>query len=84
MESNIFAILRELNREEYKNYTIALACRSDYRDSVEKKLQHYGLRVDHLVKFGSIFYYRMLSKAGFSSMTLRFRDALLKRMDRSI
>ena len=79
MESNIFAILRELNREEYKNYTIALACRSDYRDSVEKKLQHYGLRVDHLVKFGSIFYYRMLSKAGFLINDSTFPGRFIKK-----
>ena len=63
MESNIFAILRELNQEEYRKYSIVFACRSDYKASVEKKLQHYGLKVDKLMKFGSISYYRMLSRA---------------------
>ena len=43
MESNIFAILRELNQEEYRKYSIVFACRSDYKASVEKKLQHYLL-----------------------------------------
>ena len=46
---------------------------------MEKKLQHYGLRVDHLVKFGSISYYRMLSKAGFLINDSTFPGRFIKK-----
>lgn len=64
LESNIFAILKELNRPLYKEYSIVLSCAKDYEESVKRKLSHYGLRVDSLVRFGSISYYRLLSRAG--------------------
>lgn len=64
IESNIFAILRELNREEYQKYSIVLAYRKGYKESVEKKLRHYGLKADLLVQLGSISYYKALSTAG--------------------
>lgn len=64
IESNIFAILRELNGEEYQKYTIILAYRKGYKEDVEKKLEHYGLKADSLVQLGSIRYYKLLSTAG--------------------
>lgn len=79
MESNIFAILRELNQEEYRKYSIVFACRSDYKASVEKKLQHYGLKVDKLMKFGSISYYRMLSRAKYLINDSTFPGRFIKK-----
>lgn len=79
IESNIFAILRELNKEEYGKYSIVLACRREYRDSVERKLEHYGLKIDSLVRVGSIQYYKMLSQAGFLINDSTFPGRFIKK-----
>ena len=65
LESNIFVILQELNKKEYENYRVILAVRKEYESGVWEKLKHYGLKIDKMIPFGSISYYRHLSRAGF-------------------
>ena len=63
LESNIFVILQELNKKEYEDYPVILAVRKGYESGVWEKLKHYGLKIDKMISFGSISYYRYLSRA---------------------
>ena len=64
LESNIFALVKELNRPLYREYTIVISYAKGFRDAVEKKLEQYGLKSGMLVQVGSLSYYRCLSRAG--------------------
>lgn len=64
LESNIFALVKELNRPLYRDYTIVISYAKGFRDAVEKKLEQYGLKAGRIVQVGSLSYYRCLSRAG--------------------
>lgn len=64
LESNIFALVKELNKPLYRDYTIVIPYAKGFREAVQKKLEQYGLKADRLVQVGSPAYYRCLSRAG--------------------
>ena len=51
-----------LNKKEYEDYPVILAVRKGYESGVWEKLKHYGLKIDKMISFGSISYYRYLSR----------------------
>lgn len=64
LESNILAILKELNQPEYKNFRKVLAVQKNKKDQIQKKLERYGISVDKFVYTSEPSYYYHLSKAG--------------------
>ena len=79
LESNIFVILQELNKKEYEDYPVILAVRKGYESGVWEKLKHYGLKIDKMIPFGSISYYRYLSRAGFLINDSTFPGRFIKK-----
>lgn len=79
LESNILAILRELNTKPYESFRLILSVKKDSQESVEKKLKYYGLRVDKLVHTGTVSYYYYLSKAGYLVNDTSFPGRFIKK-----
>ena len=79
LESNIFALIRELNNERYKGLKIVLSVKKKYRSGVEEKLSHYQLRVDQIVHMGSVSYYYQLATAGYLVNDTSFPGRFVKK-----
>lgn len=79
LESNIFALLKELNSKRYKGLKLVLSVKKQYRLSVEEKLRHYKLRVDQIVDTGSVSYYYQLATAGYLVNDTSFPGRFVKK-----
>lgn len=79
IESNIFSIIRELNKPQYSRFKIVLAYKDGYEERIKEKLKHYGLKADRLVRYGSISYYHTLSKAGYLINDTSFPGRFIKK-----
>lgn len=79
IESNIFSIIRELNKPQYSRFKIVLAYKDGYEERIKEKLKHYGLKADRLVRYGSISYYHILSKAGYLINDTSFPGRFIKK-----
>lgn len=79
LESNIFALLRELNSERYKGWKLVLSVKKQYRSSVQEKLRHYKLHVDQIVDTGSVLYYYQLATAGYLVNDTSFPGRFVKK-----
>ena len=64
LESNILAILKELNQPEYKEFYKVLAVQKNKKEQIQKKLERYGISVDKFVYTREPSYYYHLAKAG--------------------
>lgn len=79
LESNIFALIRELQKEPYARYRIYLSAASEARDEVREKLQTYGVKVDKILIMGSFTYYYYLSKAAYLVNDTSFPGRFIKK-----
>lgn len=79
LESNIFALIRELNSERYKGLKLILSVKKQCRSSVEEKLHHYQLHVDQIVDTGSVSYYYQLATAGYLVNDTSFPGRFVKK-----
>lgn len=79
LESNIFALLKELNRERYRGLKLVLSVRKQCRPEVEEKLRHYRLHVDRIVDTGSVPYYYDLATAGYLVNDTSFPGRFVKK-----
>lgn len=79
LESNILAILKELNQPEYKNFRKVLAVQKNKKDQIQKKLERYGISVDKFVYTSEPSYYYHLSKAGWLINDVTFPGRWIKK-----
>ena len=80
IESQIFAFLRELEKEAYKGFVPVLSIRKDRLALAKSQLVHAGLyRHVHLVRTGSIRYYRHLSQAKYLITDASFPGRYIKK-----
>lgn len=79
IESNIFAIIKELNKPQYSGYKTVLAYKDGYKEGINAKLNHYGLKADKLIRYGSMSYYRTLSRAGYLINDTSFPGRFIKK-----
>ena len=79
LESNILAVLRELNQDRYKHFQIILSVRKQAEKSIRKKLQYYGIHVDKMIYTGTHSYYYYLSRAGYLVNDTTFPGRFIKK-----
>ena len=79
LESNIYALLKELSKEEYRGYRIVVPAARAHRREYEQKIKNGGLRVDRLVPFGGLSYYHELCRAGFLVNDISFPGRFIKK-----
>ena len=79
LESNILAILKELNKDDYKRFQIILSVRGQVEKAIRKKLQYYHLHVDKMIHTGSPHYYYYLSRAGYLINDTSFPGRFIKK-----
>lgn len=79
LESNIFTILKELSAEPYRKFYLVLSVRKDSEESVKEKLKYHNLRVNKIVRTGSVDYYYYLSRAGYLVNDTSFPGRFIKK-----
>ena len=79
LESNIFALLKELNSERYKGLKLILSVKKQHRFEVEEKLKRYHLHVEKIVDTGSVSYYYQLATAGYLVNDTSFPGRFVKK-----
>lgn len=79
LESNILAILKELNQDCYKSFRICLSVCKQAEKPIRRKLQYYGLRVDKIIHTGTPNYYYYLSRAGYLVNDTTFPGRFIKK-----
>lgn len=79
LESNILAILKELNQPEYKEFYKVLAVQKNKKDQIQKKLERYGISVDKFIYTGEPSYYYHLAKAGWLINDTTFPGRYIKK-----
>lgn len=79
LESNILALLKELQKEAYSTFRVILSVKKNVEEDIRNKVQKYGLRVDRYVRTGSLEYYYLLGKAGFLVNDTSFPGRFVKK-----
>lgn len=79
LESNILAILKELNQPEYKEFSKVLAVQKNKKEQIQKKLERYGISVDKFVYTREPSYYYHLAKAGWLINDTTFPGRYIKK-----
>lgn len=79
LESNILAILKELNQPEYKEFYKVLAVQKNKKEQIQKKLERYGISVDKFVYTRDPSYYYHLAKAGWLINDTTFPGRYIKK-----
>lgn len=79
LESNILALLKELQKKPYQSFRIMLSVCKNNEEDIRKKVKTHGVRVDKFLKTGSIEYYYYLSKAGFLVNDTTFPGRFIKK-----
>lgn len=79
LESNILAILKELNQPEYKEFYKVLAVQKNKKEQIQKKLERYGISVDKFVYTREPSYYYHLAKAGWLINDTTFPGRYIKK-----
>lgn len=79
LESNIFTILKELSAEPYRKFYLVLSVRKESEESVKEKLKYHNLRVNKIVRTGSVDYYYYLSRAGYLVNDTSFPGRFIKK-----
>lgn len=79
LEGNIFALCKELNKNQYKKYRLVLAANKTSKKTILQKLENYDLGVDKIVETGSLPYYYYLSKAKYLVNDTSFPGRFIKK-----
>lgn len=79
LESNILSILQELQKEEYRNFTLVLSVHRDREKEIRKKLFRNGIHVSRFVRTGSPSYYKALSQAKYLVNDTTFPGRFVKK-----
>lgn len=78
LESNIFAILKELQKDVYRSFCLVLSVRRDSENTIKNKIIQHELRVK-TVTTGSVAYYYYLSRAGYLVSDTSFPGRFIKK-----
>lgn len=78
---NIFAILKELSKERYKNYNVKLAIVPSYKDSFRRLLDSYGIKNVDMIEVFSKEYDRTLASAKYLITDTSFPPYFIKKPD---
>lgn len=79
LESNILAILKELQKDSYRDFSLVLSVHRDAKEEILEKLRQNSLKVSRIVRTGSLSYYRALSQAGYLVNDTTFPGRFVKR-----
>ena len=79
LESNILAILKELQKDAYREFTLVLSVHRGAEDEIREKLRRSGIRVSRTVRTGSLSYYKALSQAGYLVNDTTFPGRFIKK-----
>lgn len=79
LESNILAILKELQKEPYRSFRLVLSVHKEAADEIQQKLKIHSIHVDKTVQTGSIAYYHALSRAGYLVNDTSFPGRFIKK-----
>lgn len=79
LESNILAILKELQTEPYRSFRLVLSVHADAAEEIAEKLRQYSIHVDKIVRTGSIAYYYALGRAGYLVNDTSFPGRFIKK-----
>ena len=79
LESNILAILKELQKDAYRKFTLVLSVHRSAEDEIRGKLRRNGIRVSRTVRTGSLSYYKALSQAGYLVNDTTFPGRFIKK-----
>src|SRR5699024_1679197 len=79
LESNILAILKELQKDAYRKFTLVLSVHRSAEDEIREKLRRNGIRVSRTVRTGSLSYYKVLSQAGYLVNDTTFPGRFIKK-----
>ena len=79
LESNILAILKELQKDSYRNFSLVLSVHRDASKEIGEKLRQNSLKVSRIVRTGSLSYYRALSQAGYLVNDTTFPGRFIKK-----
>lgn len=78
---NIFAILKELSKDIYKNYNVKLAIAPAYKDSFRRLLDTYGIKNVDMIQIYSKDYERALASAKYLITDTSFPPYFIKKPD---
>ncbi|MFT4145429.1 MAG: CDP-glycerol glycerophosphotransferase family protein [Mobilitalea sp.] len=78
---NIFALIREMHKEEYKDYNILLAMSRKYRKQYRKLLETYSLTNITMISIRSRDYARALASAKYLVTDTSFPPYFIKKKD---
>jgi len=81
LAGNVFRILQELCKDEYKNFKIYLAVSKSCEDRIKKMTDTYGMVRYRFVRYGSVAYYRLLGTAKYLVEDTTFPHNFIKRKD---
>ena len=79
LESNILAILKELQKENYRKFTLVLSAHRSAEQEIREKLRRNGLHVSGVVRTGSPAYYKALSQAKYLVNDTTFPGRFVKK-----
>ena len=81
LAGNIFALIKELSKKEYDNYTVLLAMVSEYMDKYEGLLSSYGIDNVNMIEKSSKDYYKALAIAKYIITDTSFPTYFIKKKD---
>lgn len=79
LESNILAILKELQGDSYRQFTVVLSVHRSVEKEIREKLYRNGIHVSRLVQTGSIAYYKTLTQAKYLVNDTTFPGRFIKK-----
>lgn len=79
ISSNLFYVLKELEKEEYQEYKIYLACQKKWEEQIRRKLEYYHMDHIQLVFVKSNMYYKCLGIAKYMFIDYAMLESYVKK-----
>lgn len=79
LAGNMFHILLELSGPDYKDYDVCLSVLESERESIQKKLDKYGIKNIHMIRTNSYNYYKYLATAKYLFTDTSFNRTYVKK-----
>lgn len=79
ISSNLFYLLKELEKEEYQEYKIYLACQKKWEEQIRRKLEYYHMEQIQLVFVKSNIYYKCLGIAKYVFLDCAILESYIKK-----
>ena len=80
LAGNIFYLLMELQKEEYKEYKLVITATDEKKETIQTILKNYGITRYELVRYASKDYYRVLATAKYLVADIGFPRWFSKRV----